>query len=196
MGQREIIRSFVCIEIPEGIREKLEEFLRGLRDLDRRVKWVRGENLHLTLKFLGEEPHTKVEKMRASLQDGIPELKLKPFSLSLRGIGVFPDWDRPRIIWVGVEGDGLGSLEILRDFVEKTARKQGFRKESKPFSPHITLGRAKSDRIEPILKEKLRKSERELFGSFLVREVILMRSQLFPEGPIYTPLATFALEGG
>ncbi len=196
MGRREIIRSFVCIEIPEGIREKLEAFLRGVRDLDRRVKWVRVENLHLTLKFLGEEPHTKVEKMRVSLRDGIPELRLKPFSLSLKGIGVFPDWNRPRVIWVGVGEDGLGSLEILRDFVERTARKQGFRKENKPFSPHITLGRVKFGKMEPILKEKLRKSERELFGSFLVREVILMRSQLFPEGPVYTPLATFTLEGG
>ncbi|MCD6363452.1 MAG: RNA 2',3'-cyclic phosphodiesterase, partial [Synergistetes bacterium] len=90
MAQREIIRSFVCIEIPVDIRNEMEGFLKELRGLDRRVKWVKGENLHLTLKFLGEEPHTKVERIRSSLQSGIPDLNLKPFSLSLRGIGAFP----------------------------------------------------------------------------------------------------------
>ena len=196
MAQREIIKSFVCIEIPVDIRNEMEDFLKELRVLDRRVKWVKGENLHLTLKFLGEEPHTKVERIRSSLQSGIPDLNLKPFSLSLRGIGAFPSWDRPRVIWVGIEGEGLEALETLRNFVEKSAREQGFRRENKPFSPHITLGRVKSGKMEAALREVLRRNEDRVFGSFMVKELVLMRSQLFHDGPVYTPLATFALEGG
>lgn len=196
MSRREIVRSFVCIELPGDIKRDVSGFISQIRGLDMGVKWVEEHNLHITLRFLGEEPITKVEKMKNSLVKAIPALRLSPFKLSLKGIGVFPDWNRPRVIWVGLEGEGLSKLRLLRDTIEAEARRLDFVKDDKSFSPHITLGRAKTGRISSELKAYLEGRSDLSFGEFLVRDLILMRSQLFPSGPIYTPLATFVLEGG
>lgn len=196
MSRRELVRSFVCIELPNDIKSNIQGFIKELRELDKDVRWVEDRNLHVTIKFLGEEPITKVEKIKGALSKGIPELKLSPFKLSLKGFGGFPNLERPRVIWVGLEGEGLNQLRILRDFVEAEARRLDFIKEDKPFSPHITIGRVKSSRISSSLKACFEKKGNVEFGDFLVREIILMRSQLFPSGPVYTPLATFVLEGG
>ncbi len=196
MDKREIIRSFLCIEIPKEIKGRIGEFISKVKALDSSVKWVEKDSLHITLKFLGEEPRTKVERMKDFLEGEIPELGVKPFAIYVRGIGVFQSWDRPRVIWVGLEGDGITQLKVLRDFAEKGARRLDFQRDEKPFSPHITLGRAKMGKISPGLRKELEGKKDLDFGSFVVRELILMRSQLFPEGPVYTPLAIFPLEGG
>lgn len=196
MSRKEIIRSFVCIELPDNIKESIQRFISELKGLDKDVKWVEEKNLHITLKFLGEEPITKVEKLKGVLAKGIPDLKLSPFRLNLKGFGGFPNLDRPRVIWIGLEGEGVSQLKTLRDFIEAEARRIDFSKEEKSFSPHITIGRVKVGKISSALKARLEKEENAEFGDFLVREIILMRSQLFPSGPVYTPLATFALEGG
>lgn len=196
MVKRELIRSFVCIEIPVEIKERIENFLSGVKALDRGIKWVERENLHVTIKFLGEEPHTKVEKMIKVLKDGVSELGIRSFPLFVHGIGTFPDWNRPRVIWVGLEGSGIEELRRVHDFVEREARRLDFERDDKPFSPHVTLGRVKVGRITLELKKELENNRDLAFGSFLVQRLILMRSQLFPQGPVYTPLAIIDLEGG
>ncbi|MCS7233288.1 MAG: RNA 2',3'-cyclic phosphodiesterase [Synergistetes bacterium] len=196
MNRKEIIRSFVCIELPKNIRSSIQDFINESKDLDKGVKWVEEKNLHVTIKFLGEEPVTKVEKIKKVLSEEIAGLKLSPFELCLKSIGAFPNFDRPRVIWVGLEGNGINQLTILRDFIEARARKLDFPKDEKAFSPHITIGRVKTGRISSELKAYLEKKVDISFGAFFVHEIVLMRSQLFPSGPVYTPLAIFALEGG
>jgi len=196
LGKREIVRSFICIDLPSDIKRSIYGFVSEAKKLDSSVKWVEEQNLHLTLKFLGEEPVTKVDKIRNLLSKMIPNLKLSSFRLTLKGFGVFPDWNRPRVIWLGIEGEGVGQLKILRDFIEAEARKLDFVKDSKSFSPHITLGRAKSGKISSMLRAYLEERNDMFLGEFMVGDVILMKSHLLPRGPVYTPIAIFPLKGG
>jgi 2'-5' RNA ligase len=184
-GMNMVVRSFVALELSDEVREKLAELLKRLHQTNAAVKWVEPENLHLTLKFLGEVPEEQiqniVEALRAVAQ------KFEPFSLTVRGVGGFPDLRRPRVLWVGVEA--TNPLMRLQQLVEQAMEKLGFEPEERAYHPHITIGRVKGmagiDKVRAILSEHAD----ICFGTVLIKHLTLFRSDLSREGPTYTPLA-------
>lgn len=184
-----LIRTFIAIELSEQIRDQLDAVVRAInsnRSLP--VKWVLGKNIHLTLKFLGEQQREKISALESSLR---PEMcMVKPFEITVSGFGVFPNFNRPRVIWVGVQApQDLNKLQLK---VENLARQAGFEAEERPFSPHLTLGRL-SQTLYPHQVEGIAQALRLVkvgeLGRVSVQSICIFRSTLTPAGAVYTPLS-------
>ena len=185
------MRLFVALEIPPDVRENLAAILKELRVLteqfaDNRVRWVRPGNLHVTLKFIGEIAPAKLEGIRVALANVRSDA---PVDLRFRGLGFFPNENRPTILWTGL--DASANLAKLAGDIDQAMATQGIRQESRSFVPHLTLARF----APPVLHEKLRatiqkNSERE-FGGFQAHEFHLIESKLKPAGAEYTTLQSF-----
>lgn len=185
-----MIRSFLAIELPEAIRRKIEEVQKDLKLSHADVRWVSPEKIHLTLKFFGSIDESRIDPIVKSI--GGPTQTSSPFSLAVRGMGAFPHLKNPRVIWMGL----VDEKEILPSFqreLEKELRKIGFESEDRPFHPHLTLGRMKSNQGRDELIGRMEKYREEQFGDFQVEKVVLLKSDLRPSGPIYTPLKELRL---
>ena len=137
-GPAETIRSFIALELSGQVREELARIIGILKGSGADVKWMKPGSIHLTLKFLGNIPPEKAHEISDRLKD--IAVNARPYSLTLDGIGVFPGWGYARVIWVGI---GEGSLETSRlaGEIDKAMVEEGFEKEKRAFSPHLTLGR-------------------------------------------------------
>ena len=190
-----VIRSFVAIEIPETMRTELGEHIAHLKhDVPARmVRWVRPEGIHLTLKFLGDVPFESIDKISSALESICVEHA--SFSLSIGEFGCFPNFRRPRVLWIGVQAHST-ELMILQEEIEDELHKLGFEREARPFHPHLTIGRVNRirDRIESQrLTATLEDVKIDEIGRFDVKAVSLMRSDLKPTGAVYTRLAAAKL---
>lgn len=179
------IRSFVALELTDEVREQLAVLLQRLQRTSAAVKWVEPENLHLTLKFLGEVPEEQIELVGKTLK--AVAQATEPFSFTVKGVGGFPDLRRPRVLWVGVEA--LQALIKLQQLVEKAMEQLGFPPEYRVYHPHITIGRVKTVTGIEKVREILREYADVKFGEVLASHLTLFRSDLSREGPTYTPLA-------
>ena len=186
-----MVRAFVAIKIdPEvaqricAVQSKLDKNLGGIR-------WVKPENLHLTLKFLGSVGDDKVTPIADALERA---LHLTPrFSVACRGLGVFPDIRKAKVLWVGLEGKPLAHLAAT---VEDALEPMGFAREKRAFKPHLTIGRWRdSAGRSDLLRRELERSQRQDFGTSKVNDVMLIQSVLKPTGAAYTPLKIFPLRG-
>ena len=178
------MRAFIAIEVPKKIREKINHFIEEQNKKELPIKWVRFENLHITLKFLGEID----DKKKKEITPVIKELtnKFSPFKVTLEGIGCFPNPRNPRVLWIGVN-EGSEQLCLIAKDAETTLSRYGF-KEEKRFHPHLTIGRIKKFcKVDDILENQI-KSE-----PFLADSITLFKSTLKPEGPIYEELQKFTL---
>jgi len=179
------MRAFVGIPIacPAPLAQVLEE----LRACGADLKVVAPENLHVTLKFLGEIPEAQAEPILARLRAaGMPV----DYSLEVRDVGAFPDWKKFNVVWAGLKDQG----ELARSFAlsEKTFAELGFPVEGRPFSPHVTVARKRSDRGKDSAKRVLDAHRNEAFGAVQVRGPVLFRSHLGPQGPTYERLGEVA----
>lgn len=181
-----MVRCFISVDIPKEKQEKLFEIK---KDLEKFCfsKFVKRENLHITLKFLGDINDDEIKTVKEKLHS---ISKIKSFNVSLSGIGAFPNDKNPRIIWVGIE-EGLEELILIRNEIDNKILLG--EKDSRPFSPHVTICRVKRifkrDRLEKFLKEKINFN----FGNFLVNKINLKRSVLARNGPIYSDIEVFYL---
>lgn len=189
VGNMKKIRTFVAIEMPEDVRQQFKEVQATLRRADAHVKWVEPHNIHLTLKFLGDIGEDQLERLFQGVVEAAQEIS--PFEISLSRLGAFPNLKRPRVIWIGVE-EGKENLSQLQKKLEDSICRHGFSREDRKFSPHLTIGRVKSPRgvddLVTIIKETPFESH-----SIGMRDVVVMKSTLTPEGPIYTPLKKIGL---
>ena len=176
------MRLFVALNLPPPVREALWAATARLRDLELPVKWVRGEGVHLTLKFLGDVADAQEGELAAALARAAAGGRA--LSLALGGFGVFPDFRRPRVLWVGIAPEP--GLEILQHRVEQEFAPLGFPTEARPFRPHVTLGRAARD-ARPVafsgLEEALGRVE--FTATALVSGLDLMESTLRSGGAVY-----------
>jgi 2'-5' RNA ligase len=154
------------------------------------VAWVAPDNLHLTVKFLGGVEPGQVEAVTAALRATVSATP--PFELAIAGLGAFPTASRPRVIWAGVSG-GREPVCRLAGEVEAALEPLGFAPESRPFSPHLTLGRIREPRPDRRLAALIARGAGRAFGDLRVTSVSLMRSVLGPGGPRYSELAAVAL---
>jgi 2'-5' RNA ligase len=180
----DLIRTFICLELPDSIKQKMELLENQLRGVDAQVSWVKPSNVHLTLKFLGGVPQHKIDRVSEALKRASRDTA--PFEVEVTGAGCFPSPRSPRVLWVGLAGVP-DLLANLYDNLEKELAALGFQREKRRFAPHLTIGRLRSPRNGAELAQKLIGIGFES-ETFVARQVIVMRSQLKPTGSIYTPI--------
>lgn len=177
------MRLFVAVLLPDTVRAVIAAEVERLRPLAHGVAWVAEANLHVTLKFLGEVDDARVEAVREAL--GRASAGAAPFSLEVSGIGAFPTAMRPRVLWAGL-GAGAAALAAIAGRVDAALAQAGFPPEDRPFAGHVTLGRIREPRRDPALTAALERAARQHFGTVLVDRVVLVRSELSPNGSRYT----------
>ncbi len=190
-GEMKPVRTFIAIELPGGVREELSRLQEELASPNLAAKWVSRENIHLTVKFLGSVESDRIAEIRRVLRDCLRDEEAFHFTLS--GVGAFPSLSRPKVVWVGV-GEGKEELRRIARKIEDALDEIGFPKESRGFSAHVTLARIKRAEKTEELKKKIEEKE---YGPRQVRmsKVAIMKSDLTPQGPIYTRLDEVKLGG-
>jgi len=192
-----LIRTFLAVELPRPCKTRLASLEGEFAGLAPILKWVPSDLVHITVKFLGGVPQSRL----AIVEEGAAAAasRVQPFSLQLSGLGAFPNERAPRVIWVGLAVDrGYEALRHLFQNVEDELAIRGFEREERRYSPHLTLARTR-DQVAPAERRRLgetlsgvqtwyRTNER-----FEVGALVVMRSDLARSGPIYTPLATLPL---
>lgn len=182
------IRSFIAIELSTSIRRSLDGVINELKHINTfPVRWVPSDNIHLTLKFLGDISPAIVERLSQILQKETSNFH--QFEIKIGGLDAFPNIRYPRVIWIGVKPHP--TLEAIQHKIETETRQLGFEPEKRPFFPHLTLGRVKRQaspsEIRQIAKNIARTQVEEL-GILRVDKVHFIRSDLKPSGAVYTPL--------
>jgi 2'-5' RNA ligase len=194
------MRLFIALDIDDTIRKRIALFMDGVSPFAPDARWVTPESLHVTLKFIGEQPEGSVDRIRLTLQSvaaGTTEIRF-------RGFGFFPTAKSARVFWIGM--DAGPQLPALAAAIDNATAALGIPKEDRAFSPHLTLARNRGGSGAPRslatdksncaferLQEKLASLPAPEFGTMTPREFFLYQSQLSPKGSKYTKLAAFAL---
>jgi 2'-5' RNA ligase len=178
----ETIRTFVCIEIPESIKRRIGELQKALARMRAPVSWTRPSNVHLTLKFLGAVSASRIEGVSRAVERAARGMG--PFEIEVGGVGCFPSIRNARVLWIGVSST-TDKLSDLYSNLETRLEEEGFPRESRDFSPHLTIGRVRIPGKGAAVAEQLaaRGFDNERFTA---TEVIVMRSDLKPTGSVYT----------
>ncbi|GBD29021.1 RNA 2',3'-cyclic phosphodiesterase [bacterium HR32] len=185
----------MAVNLDPALRAAVEAVRRRLVEAwphgERLVKWVEPENLHLTLKFLGEVGEGKAVDVLTALEGlaGRGE-----FYVRYAGLGAFPRARGARVLWIGVT-EGADRLASLAAWVEDRLRPLGFPPEERPFSPHLTIGRLRTPAYHPELQRAVEREARVEVGSQRVQSVEVMESVLRRQGPVYTVRASYRLGG-
>lgn len=187
-------RVFIAIEIPKEIRGRIAQHIASLRDEapDVRASWNREENIHLTLKFLGDVPINRLEVLSQAAKQSAQQLASLP--VSIEGCGAFPDRGSPRVLWIGIEDPG-GALNRLNDSVEENCARAGFAREKRTFNPHLTIARLRQPQGTRRLAE-LHQQKGFAKAVFVASDLSLIRSELSSKGSRYTTLARHGFVGG
>jgi RNA 2',3'-cyclic 3'-phosphodiesterase len=185
------IRAFVALNLPADILDHVAGLQAALKARGLRLRWVKPQNLHLTLKFLGELPVASVADVGLALRRACREAA--PVALTVQGMGVFPGIRRARVLWAGLGGQ-VEVLQSLYSRIEDELAGLGLAREKRGFKAHLTLARMKG----PLAARDLLAAVEETGGyeprSFLARKIILYKSDLRPQGAVYTPLVEIDLD--
>lgn len=189
-------RLFIASDLSIAVVERL---LLSTHELDAdkqkthpntRIKWVEPENIHVTLKFLGDVPEPALNRVMHTIEQ--IATPLFPFQLELRGVGAFPGVECPRILWSGIDPKGAEVLTLLHQIIEKEFLELGFEANRFDYKPHVTLGRVKS-KSAPNFEQLLAPYASKVFGTSTIRDLVLYESKLSSRGPEYTVLRRFTL---
>lgn len=177
-----IFRGFIAIDIKST--PQILTFENEIVKTGADVKLVEPENIHITLKFLGDTDESSIEAIEQAMKESVRGIK--PFPIHLRGTGVFPNQKYMKVLWVGIMDNGR--IEPIARSIDSSLASLGFKKEARGFSPHLTVGRVRTarnkERLLPILQQYLE----EEFTTQEVQSIVLKKSELTPKGPIYTTL--------
>lgn len=187
------MRLFIAIELSQEIKDFLSSLQEKLKAAKADVKWVQPQNIHLTLKFLGEVGEKKLDKVIQFLGDAVKDSC--SFTLRICSLGAFPKINYPRVIWVGID-KGEDETKTLAAAIENNMAEIGIPSESRPFSSHITIGRLRSNlNRERLVKELSQMQEKppEEAAELNVSKITLFKSTLTPNGPVYEPLKEYCL---
>lgn len=183
------LRCFLAITLPPEVRARLAGLQDSLRGQVAGARWVSPDDLHVTLRFYGELEPVGLDALVPALAQAVGGSGA--ITIGLRGLGAFPAPGRARVLWVGVD-EGDEALRGLHRRVEDASRALGLAPEERPYHPHVTLARLR----EPAsVVEVARRLDGTPWGRWTAGEVVLFQSRLTPRGPVYTPLARFALQG-
>ncbi len=183
----ELYRVFIAVDLTEQLKDPIIKMQRDFMGAGVDMKPVEPENLHITLRFIGEITKDLVEEVKKRLSN----VRYSQFTIRIRGVGAFPSIDRPRVIWVGIE-EGARDLMNLHELIMKLTGDIGERDE-RGFVPHLTIARVKYVRNRERYMEVVKRYEGMDFGTQVVDSIKLKRSVLTPRGPIYSDLMTIKL---
>ncbi|MDT8285133.1 MAG: RNA 2',3'-cyclic phosphodiesterase [Thermovirgaceae bacterium] len=186
----DLVRCFVCVEVGEAVRKRLESWVAGFGHLSPEIRWVKENAFHITLKFCGEIPYSMLYKLESALEHGFSLKKLRPFVLELSGIGAFPGFRRPRVLWAGVGGED-DQIQRIAAVVERAGIAAGLAPERRSFHPHVTIARIPASAELPVGVLREINSRTNAWGEWEVSSVALKRSELLSAGPRYTNIAVF-----
>ena len=191
MSNTGVIRTFICVELPETVQGLLAAFQSKLKGAGADVGWVKPSNIHLTLKFLGSIPGPKLAVICTAVERAANAVP--PMQIQVKGAGCFPAARNPRVLWVGIQPIPP-QLRKLQESIEVGLSESGYARDDRPFSPHLTIGRVKSPRNLQALMRKMQELE---FQDEIVsiHTVTVMKSDLNPTGAQYTPIKVFPLLG-
>jgi RNA 2',3'-cyclic 3'-phosphodiesterase len=193
MSDEKAMRAFLAVDPPEAIFNeiiKIQERLKKTIGGD--IRWVRPEGIHLTLKFFGYVYQSDVANISLVVKNNVANMKA--LMLNVRNLGAFPSVNRPRVLWLGLDGD-TDALISLQVEIDTGFQDYGFKKEERPFRPHLTLARIKEPKGLDGLAEAVKKNEDYNAGSFTISGLTLFKSELRPTGAIYTKLSHFPFPG-
>ncbi|MBN2603679.1 MAG: RNA 2',3'-cyclic phosphodiesterase [Candidatus Thermoplasmatota archaeon] len=180
-------RGFIAIDIePFSI---LKNFQQDIKKTGANVKLVEPENVHITLKFIGDTPEEQIDEICEIISSTVAEIK--PFEIRLKGAGVFPNESYLKVIWVGMSP--VDTISTISKILDEKLASLGFEKEKKNFSPHLTIGRVRSAQNKDELIKVIEKYKEITFKTFQVSSIKLKKSQLTPKGPIYSNLKEISL---
>lgn len=187
----EQIRCFLSIALPDQLKKQLSDYMQDLKKIVPQIRWTKTENLHLTLKFLGEQPAEKLDQLITNTY--LTYSDIGPITLSTGNFGGFPNRKQVRVIWLGIESNPEIIIEQLHSRIEQSLEPLGFPYESKPYTAHLTLGRNKERVKCQALWTYLHEPPFPPFR-FTVDHIFLMRSLLTNKGPQYSILQKFSLQ--
>ena len=195
------MRLFLALDIDDDIRERITLFVDGVRNFAPDARWMQPESLHVTLKFIGEQPESVMENIKRAMAT----VSAGTTQIDFRGYGFFPTSKSARVFWIGMNSGP--ELVALAATIDDTMPSLGIPKEDRPFSPHLTLARGRGASGSPRigskdgpsrtfqrLQEKLSALSVPEFGTMTPREFFLYQSHLSPKGSKYTKLASFSLQ--
>ena len=185
MAESDRIRSFMAVAVPPESAEGLREAQERLRAVEPRIKWVNPDGFHITLKFLGGVEPQRLSALWNAVSEALDGLMA--FTMRFRGLGAFPSANRARVVWAGVN-DGADELIEIAKRIEQVGGKHGFEMESRPFTAHLTLGRAREAGSNPALAAAIQEMAGAELGQVRLDRVLLMRSELTRQGAIYHEL--------
>ena len=184
-----MIRAFIAVTVATSIVEEIAKVQAELKKIKADIRWVRAENMHLTLKFLGDVNRSQVEPILEVLRT---TLQRQPaFCVYAQGLGGFPNLIRPRVVWAGLTEDKLTAVSHA---VETALVPLDFPIEKRPFRPHLTLGRVRSQQGWSDVSPRVQQHEHTYFGESLIDRVALYQSDLRPSGAAYTRLGSIPLQ--
>lgn len=187
------IRSFLAFDLPEGMRDTVSRISSELRPLLPRARWIRTDNIHLTVVFLGQIPESSIEGITGVAKSTCD--RYGAFDIALKGVGVFSGVRNPRVLWFGLQAD-LERMSHFRDALQRKLRPFGVPEEKRPFRPHLTLCRFKKGTRGGAPLAKILDAYKDFSGPFYrLRRFFLFKSDLTPTGSIYTELAQWPLSG-
>ena len=187
----EMIRTFIAVSVPDVVRERIGRFQTVLRKHGANIKWIRPGSIHITLKFLGDVHTSRIELIAAAVHSAVWESEV--FTVSISGTGTFPNDRRPRVLWLGIS-EGKEELSKLAVKTDEALTDLGFEREKRPYSPHLTMGRVRSEKGIQSTVDAMHQSGFD-GGSFEVNDVFVMRSELKSTGAVYTVLEVIKLQG-
>jgi 2'-5' RNA ligase len=176
-------RAFISVELSDEIRRRTAALQGDLRASGARLRWVKPDNLHFTLRFLGEIPAAQVARAVVATREAVRAVV--PFVVTIGGLGAFPSFERPQVVWIGAVA-GADALEALADRVNDALARERFPGDRRRFRPHLTVGRARDERQWGDLVRALHRFRDVEIGPQRVDVVTVMESRLTPEGPVYT----------
>ena len=181
--KKELLRSFIAIDLESQILDQILTIQKALLDTSADIKLVEPENIHLTLRFLGEKPLSIINKISEELKS----LNFYSTEVSVSGVGAFPNMRRIRVVWVGIKKGVLDLMGIYNQ-VESKLKRLGVSPDDRGFSPHITIARVRSARNKDKLVETILRMRKKEFGTFHLDSLKIKKSFLTPKGPVYTTL--------
>lgn len=184
------IRCFIAIEIPETIQNQLARIQGTLRDQIKKASWVKPGNIHLTLRFLGDVDPDDLESIGEAIERAAS--RHRSFSMHIGGLGAFPNFARPRVMWTGVRVGGDRISALARD-IDGALSNYGFSPETKKFNPHLTIARLKVRVDLRPYANRYRQYDRIAGAEMSVNTISLIQSQLHPTGAIYSTLRSYSL---
>lgn len=190
-----VIRAFIAVDLSPQILEKIARVSAQLQEQGKNlpVRWVPIDNIHLTLKFLGNVSLTNLDFLKNSLSELVG--RFQPCEIGVRGIGAFPKPQRPRVVWIGLEVPP--ELVTLQRSIEQETVRLGYPREDRGFSPHLTIGRVKQNASTQEMRSLttlIEGTKVGFLGTMRINDVHLYRSDLKPGGAVYTRIFTAPLQ--